>query len=472
MTKVRKILIPILMIFILSLAAMAADVYPDASNIEVRGSSDYNSLVTAKSLVNQVPDPAVPGQYVEVRFKVENIGGVNANKVQFKIEPKYPFSLDTSDKIKKLGNVDVDQIGNDAYVVYYKLRVDKDAIEGTTAIDAYFSTDNGNTWQEAGPFAVRIQERDALLSIASVETVPEKIQQGQEATVNIKLKNNAQTLLTDIRANLEFYKETALTTSISTTERPFTPIDSSSEKTIKQLDKGEEAVLSFRIITDSDAQSQVYKVPLSLQYTDNKGKNYTKSGIIGLVVDEDVDYLLNIEKSTLYTTGSKGTVTISLSNIGHGGINFVTMYLDDTEDYKVLSPKQVYLGNIDSDDFESAEYEIYACCNKKDVPLNLTVVYKDNYNNKETVNHYGDLVLPVYSAAEAKRFGLVPSGNIAGSLISLIILVVLVVFWLFMVMDCLKTKRTRYKKILWCVMVIGGFVIGAAIYYFVGRKKE
>ena len=48
------------------------------------------------TLVNQEPDPAGPGEIVDVRFKFENKGGENAEDITAELLPDYPFSLYTN----------------------------------------------------------------------------------------------------------------------------------------------------------------------------------------------------------------------------------------------------------------------------------------------------------------------------------------------------------------------------------------
>ena len=54
----------------------------------------------------------------------------------------------------------------------------------------------------------------------------------------------------------------------------------------------------------------------------------------------------------------------------------------------------------------------------------------------------------------------------------LIILLVLSVFWIWMLIDCLMNPRLQgTEKIVWVLVIIFLHWIGAAIYYFVGRRR-
>jgi len=44
------------------------------------------------SFVNQEPDPAEPGTFVDVRFKFENIGLETSDEITVELLPEFPFS--------------------------------------------------------------------------------------------------------------------------------------------------------------------------------------------------------------------------------------------------------------------------------------------------------------------------------------------------------------------------------------------
>lgn len=87
------------------------------------------------TFMNQSPYPAEPGEYVDLLFKIENWGAENAKNVVFELLPQYPFSLDAGvNATKELGTIRGLETGEKAYLVKYKARVDKDAIDGENEI--------------------------------------------------------------------------------------------------------------------------------------------------------------------------------------------------------------------------------------------------------------------------------------------------------------------------------------------------
>jgi len=109
----------------------------------------YTDMVYLKTtFVNQNPTSAVTGEYVNLLFKIENWGTKNAENVTFELLPQYPFSLDPGVSAKKdLGTIAAMQRGDNAFLVKYKLKVDKDAIEGENEIKIRYSYGNDNSVQ-------------------------------------------------------------------------------------------------------------------------------------------------------------------------------------------------------------------------------------------------------------------------------------------------------------------------------------
>tara|TARA_Y100000310_G_C20694191_1_gene824320 strand:+ start:339 stop:1736 length:1398 start_codon:yes stop_codon:yes gene_type:complete len=431
----------------------------DLAALIVRNATEFTVNDEGFNLVNQRPDPAEPGGYVELRLKVENVGADEAKAVLFELLPEFPFSLvEGQDVQQNLGSIGGRQVGEEAYIVYYKLKVDEDAVEGKNRIRFKFSKDNGRSWILLDSYYIRIQTDDAILVIDEVKTNPAQVSPGEVSKLQLSVRNMADSLLKELTFQLDL------------DDVPFAPIDSSNEKTLFQLTNEEEAVLEFKLMAQVDADSKVHKVPMTITYTDEIGQNYTKDVNIGIVVNDAPEFIINLDETDIYTRNSKGNIIISISNIGSSEIQYLTTELLPSEDYEVLSRQKVYLGNLDSDDFDSAEYELYMKSKKKSVPLLLEVTYKDSFNT-EFVKEI-EVNMPLYSSSEAKKFGIGKQSSMVGSIINLMFLSVLTVFWLFMVMEALKIPMKRYEKILWMILVVLGYVLGAAIFYFMKKRRK
>jgi hypothetical protein len=151
-----------------------------------------------------------------------------------------------------------------------------------------------------------------------------------------------------------------------------------------------------------------------------QGTNYSKNNIISLTIGGEPDLAVTLDSSTAHMAGKTGEVIVKFVNKGFSEIKFMYVVLGESEDFEVLSPKEAYLGNIDSDDYETAEYEIYVNPKAKgDIILPLTIEYKDSNNNPYTKNI--KLQNRIYTKDEAKKFGIVKTSSTGGIVVVLII---------------------------------------------------
>ncbi|MBT3304688.1 hypothetical protein HN592_01955 [Candidatus Woesearchaeota archaeon] len=408
------------------------------------------------SLYSQSPEPVQPGNYVELRVKVENTG-VDILK-DFKIEliTEYPFSLDiTEPSLKEYGNVPSGVNSDQAIIAKWKkVRVNENAVEGSSRINVRYK--HGTDEWVYQTLYIDVRTNDAILNIKDITTIPKQVSPGQPFELNIEVENNADTFFRMVKFKLD--------------TSDFLTLGSSDEKYIKVLEGQETENITFNLISQGDADAALYDIPLKITYEDNEGTAYSKNTSFGLIMLESPQLIKNIEETEIISSGDKGTVSISLSNIGVDELKFMKATLQDTEDYRVISTREVYLGNIDSDDFESADFDVIVKSKKDSVPLSLLLDYKDSLNNPHQENV--TLNLPLYSSSEAKMLGLKSAGNPIGGYIGFVFLIFLIIFWLSMLFDLLQKKMVRYRKIVWIIVLVITTIFGALAYYFMIKKRH
>ncbi len=384
------------------------------------------------TMLSQEPDPVQPGKTVELRWKVENIGE-KIDDIEFKILPEYPFSLLPGDNgLRTVGSLYGRQQGDDAVILYFKLRVDEKAIEGINDVRLQYKNRVNENWNTLGPYDVRIQTDDAILSIVSVVSDPETIEPGKMANLKIKIKNEADSAIKNVKIKWTPLTITSGTTSI--VELPFTPIGSTNEKTVYLLKPKEVVEVDFKMMVSPDAESKYYKVQLLVDYEDELGTDFSIDNVMGLIVGHSPKVTVALEKSEITQAKQKGEVSIRFVNKDVMDIKFVNVELKENDCYTILSPAQDYLGNIDSDDFETASFELYVK-NSDCVQLPVEINYKDANNNE--YNQEVSLSLPLYTDEEAIEFGLKQKQSIVGPFITLLI-VIGGLFWYF--------RRKKNKK--------------------------
>ena len=409
----KKILIGILILIVLSLGVNAQVMTKLSKYADVR-----------VSFVNQEPDPAEPGKYVDVRFKFENNGSDQAKDVVIELLPEYPFSLDPGKSaVKKLGALHARQFGETAVIIKYKLRIDKNAVEGENELKLRYKFD-GYGWIEPDNFNINIQTHDAILAVDAVSIDKKTLEPGSSGIVKIKLANKADSILKNIKVTLGLG------------DLPLVPIDSTNEKSIYKIDSRQSYEFEFKVLAKPNADSGVYKVPLSVSYLDELGKSYLKNVTIGLTIGAKPDLSITLDDSEIYESGKSGEIFVKIVNKGVTDIKFMNIKLMPSDNYRILSNEEVYIGNIDSDDYETADFELFIGGSKeKKVSLPVVLEYKDANNNdfKERI----ELTLDLYSASEAKKFGLKKGNGFVGNLV----IVVIVVAGLFIYRKWRKHKK-------------------------------
>ena len=356
------------------------------------------------TLINQDPDKANPGKYVDLKFQVENIGQDAANNVVLELVPEYPFTLDPNEATTKtIGSMAAGRQGQDAVLITYHVRVDEKAVSGANKITVRYRKSNTDIWTYQD-FDVYVDSESNVLTISSVHTTPEEIVPGNKARIDISLQNMGYNTLRDVSVKmiLSAYNGNTLTNLI-----PLAPISSSSEKKVSFLEAEKTENFSFDVVAEPDALSNVYKVPIIITYVDSSGNTNTINDIVGIVIGSAPDISVQVSGTDIVTAGSKGKVSIEIYNKGLTDAKFVNVVPKETSDVSIISTQnEIYVGSIDSDDYQSFDLNVYVNPTNKDkVSIPLTLTYKDP-NNKEYTQD-ATLDLNLYTPEKAKELGLI-----------------------------------------------------------------
>ncbi len=125
---------------------------------------------------------------------------------------------------------------------------------------------------------------------------------------------------------------------------------------------------------------------------------------------------VGLEDSDVFSSGLKGAVTINVVNRGLLNTKFLAMELQPSNKYEIISPARIYIGELESDDFETAEFDIFikenvATNESETISLPVLVEYSDA-NDKEYSETF-DVPLKVYSKSDLTRMQLVPDKSAA-----------------------------------------------------------
>ncbi|VVB67083.1 Uncharacterised protein [Candidatus Norongarragalina meridionalis] len=318
------------------------------------------------------PQPAEPGKYVDFWLGVSTKARDTLTDVECAVVPDYPFSIDATESANKTIG---DMPPYSSAVLQFKLRVDANAVKGDNRLTLKCRT-GGYDWGAANT-TIYVQPQDAVLTIGKVEANPPEVEPGGMTRVTITMKNDAQTSLKDIALKLD----------LSSVTTPIAPIGSGTERRIGGLVPGESQSVYFEVMAYASAQPQVYKIPLDLAYADELGKTYEKTEYVGIVISATPRMDVILEDTKIIRPDTGGTVSLSVVNIGKSDVKFLTAKLLPSNAYSLLSPNEVYVGAISSDDSSSIEYKIFVAKDAPhtiDLPVQLTYTDASNRQHTET----------------------------------------------------------------------------------------
>jgi len=229
----------------------------------------------------------------------------------------------------------------------------------------------------------------AQIAVDSFSSTPEKISPGENVQLRVTLENVGNDDIENVLVSLDL------------SDVPFAPLRSSSEKIIDKIRDNDEETVLFELVALPDASSKIYKIPVRISYNST-----LKSSLVSLEVSAKAKLDLILEESEVVKVNDKGAVTLKFINNGLTQIKFLKVTLQDSPYYEILSPRSLYIGEVDIDDFETEEFVIIP--RTKNPRLALILEYSDSNNNE--IKETRSINVNVYTFEEAKQLGLVNSG--------------------------------------------------------------
>lgn len=258
-------------------------------------------------------------------------------------------------------------------------------------------------------------------------SVTHELTPGETSRVIIALENDGSADVEGVSVSLDF------------TNTPFAPFDSSSEYSIDEIREDKTKEASFEIIALSDAQSGVYKIPVAISYRDlADDTTKTKNSLISIVVVAQP--VVSVSVDGWYLKGQNNEIVIRVTNKGLSDAKFLEVDITNTEFFTILSPSTYYIGDVDSDDFDSIDVSLYVAKNAPDNGvLAVRISYRDNLNNLYTEEKI--VTVRSYTQSRAVELGLTQQNNMVTYGIGIVLIIVL-----FFVYRWLK-RRARARKV-------------------------
>ncbi len=255
----------------------------------------------------------------------------------------------------------------------------------------------------------------SAISITDVSSSPTEVAPGEEVKITIEIKNIFSYDVENLNVKLD----------LSSEDVPFAPYQSSSEKFLDALDEGKEEDFKFKLISLPEAHTGIYKIPVLITY-EYEGENKTLSGekteTISVTVNSKPELRISLDDSAVLIKGKENTFSVKVINSGLSDVKFVYLSVGDSSSIKFLSEKEQYIGDIDSDDFDSAEYNAFIKSSAAgSITLSVTLTFLDATNKEftETAN----IILKTYSIREARDLGLVKKPSYTAYIIIILVIV-------------------------------------------------
>ncbi len=366
------------------------------------------------------PFPVEPGKTFDLTAVIRNSDTRKTiNDLSFSIQESFPFSLEGNKIIRFVSLAPNEQVS-----LNFKVKTDISALRGVNELKIDFQ-EGGATKYISDPINIDVETTALDLSIVSINTNPSIIKPGDEVEMILTLKNTVPVLMKNIDINFD----------LSASDTPFTPIKTTTKRSITSLNKGTSKELVFNLAVNADADPKVYKIPLKIDYEDEFGNEYAIDTLTGLKVSTEPYLQYSIESSDVYNAGNAGKISIKIVNIGLADTKFLSLELEESSKYDIVSVPTVYVGNLESDDYETADFDIYVKSRGDELPLNFVIKYKDSFNKEYETNEI--INLPLYSRQELSKFGIIGGGKGGGTLYY----IVLIIFIYLFVIEWRKTKN-------------------------------
>jgi hypothetical protein len=401
MNKINKqILIFIMLVLILAFPVLSAD------NTQLK-----------VTLNKYEPMPAKPGQYVTAYIQIQNDGNIPTENAVIEIVDSFPFEIvSESERIKNLGTLETKQ----AVVLKYTLKVDSEAVVGYNKLKVrYTSNKNTNYWIESS-LDIEVKPSDAKLTVNEIEVTPEIILPGEESLITMTIKNSANIVFRELAIKLDV-------TDTTTNQIPFIPVGSLTEKHVAVLKPGEITKVTFPIKTYPSAEPGFYKIPVYITFYDEEGSKLEMSDIMGFVVSAMPE--LKVVSEHTSNVGTSKNIQLKFINKGINDLKFLDVEILPSNDYKITSITQNYIGDLDSDDYRTEDFLIES--SKSEFNLLVKTNYKDD-NNKI----YEDEVLVPVKVQSL-------NGHKSNSSTYILVLLILLVVGLLFYIVKLKKRHTN-----------------------------
>lgn len=339
-------------------------------------------------ILEHEPAPLQSGEYADFWVRVTNEGSNDARDVEVEAVDNFPFHTDDRQTNWEIGELKTGQ----SYLLHAQFRVNENAVFGNNTIKFRKTSGNRDVWITE-KFHRQVRTDDRSLVVRDLE-FPQRVAPGSTSEMSLELQNSANSNFKNIDVNLD------------TSDIPVAT-EETSRKRLSSLGPGETSSVNFTLDIDGDADLELYNLPITIDYQDQAGNEHSMEESTGVNVGGYPNIDVAIEESDIRKAG-RGSVTFRIVNKGEGRARFTEMELKESDQYEILSEDSAYIGTMITDDFQTAEFDLYV---KEGEELELPVELSYSDGRGDHVEEY-DIQRNLYSSSEMRRYGMTGSNTV------------------------------------------------------------
>ncbi len=257
------------------------------------------------------------------------------------------------------------------------------------------------------------------ITVTLLNQDPDPVGQGQVVEARFKIENDGLQTLGDVE--VEFLPK-----------YPFTLYSGDAIREIGKLRAGQTGadaiIVDYKLKVDNAAVEGDNEIELLVRSGSNEFSFTQDEFMIDIEEYNLPEIKAYLRETDIIQPNSKGSITIEVANVDEADIKFLQMTLLPNEDYKLLSASNyVYLGDVDSDDTESEDFEIFVNDVKEDVTIPILLQYEDI----EEIEHEEEfeVTFNVYNSGELSKYGLQKRSYTLIVIVILVILIIVYFYW-------------------------------------------